>query len=545
MSGPNGARRVVLTLESLGVSTIFGIPGIHNLDIYDALIGSRIRHVTAVHEQGAGFMADGYARSTGETGVALVISGPGLTNILTPMAQALHDSIPMLVISSQIPTSFIGKGAGFLHELRDSHTLAGCASRKSFTALSQEEIPEVIETAWRLASVGRPGPVHVEIPMDILAGCGANSENLSPCNSSPALPPIPEKTLAHAVDLLDHASFPVIIAGGGAWEAGEAITKLADKSGVMVIESCAGKGVVDERNPLCLGARIHFPCVREALSKADLILAFGTELSPTDLWEKPLPKNGTLVQVDLDEANFARNGAADIGILADAKDAALALLEAVSPDPERSKKGIETVSRLKAESRQELASVTQMGGDLQAMSETVTSIRRAVPEDGVLFADMTGPAYVAISEYQAFSPKTFLHPVGFGTLGQAMPAAIGAAIARPERPVCVLAGDGGFQFTLPELGVAVRESLPIPIVIWNDGGFGEIRRNENSRHPGSFIAVDNEPPDFSLLARAYGAGYAKPCDTESLEGAIGDAFSATGPTLIECSPRKGCDRNGS
>lgn len=545
MSGPNGARRVVLTLESLGVSTIFGIPGIHNLDIYDALIGSRIRHITAVHEQGAGFMADGYARSTGETGVALVISGPGLTNILTPMAQAFHDSIPMLVISSQIPTSYIGKGAGFLHELKDSHTLAGCTSKKSFTALSQEDIPGIIENAWHLASNGRPGPVHVEIPMDILAGCGSNDENLSPGNSGPTLPPLPEKVLAHVAELLDDASFPVIIAGGGAWKAGEAITELAEKSGAIVIESCAGKGIVDERNPLCLGARIHFPCVRDALSKADLILALGTELSPTDLWEKPILKNGTLVQVDLDPANFARNGSAEIGILADANQAALALLEAVSPDQTRRGKAIETVSRLKAESRQELASVTGMGGDLKAMSELVSSIRGAIPEGGVLFADMTGPAYVAISDYPAFSPKTFLHPVGFGTLGLAMPAAIGAAIARPERPVCVLAGDGGFQFTLPELGVAVRENLSIPIVIWNDGGFGEIRRNENSRHPGSFIAVDNTPPDFSLLASAYGTGYARSSDMGSLEESVRKAFSAPGPTLIECSPQEGCDRNGS
>jgi len=179
------------------------------------------------------------------------------------------------------------------------------------------------------------------------------------------------------------------------------------------------------------------------------------------------------------------------------------------------------------------------------MSEIVSSIRRAVPEDGILFADMTGPSYVAISEYPAFSPRTFLHPVGFGTLGLAMPAAIGAAIARPERPVCVLAGDGGFQFTLPELSVAVREDLSIPIVIWNDGGFGEIRRNENSRHPGSFIAVDNAPPDFSLLASAYGAGYAKSSDMGSLEASILSAFSTPGPTLIECSPQEGCARNGS
>jgi thiamine pyrophosphate-dependent acetolactate synthase large subunit-like protein len=375
--------------------------------------------------------------------------------------------------------------------------------------------------------------------MDILAGNCPGNESPSAGNSGSTLPPLPEKALAHAADLLDHASFPVIIAGGGAWKAWETITKLAEKSGAMVVESCAGKGIVDERNPLCIGARSHFPCVREYLGSSDLILAFGTELSPTDLWEKPLPKNGTLVQVDLDRANFPRNGAADIGIIADAGQAALALLEMVSQNPDRRERAAETAAILRSRSLEELQSVTGMGSDLETMSAICAALREAIPEEGVLFADMTGPAYAAISEYPAWSPKTFLHPVGFGTLGLALPAAIGAAAAKPGKPVCVLAGDGGFQFTLPELAVAVQESLPIPIVIWNDGGFGEIRRNEDARHPGVFIAVDNTPPDFELLASAYGAGYARPEDPGSLALAVKNAFSAAGPTIIECSPGKG------
>ncbi len=539
MSSPNGARRVVNTLESLGVSVVFGIPGIHNLDIYTALTESGIRHITARHEQGAGFMADGYARSTGETGVALVISGPGLTNILTPMAQALHDSIPMLVISSQIPIPFIGRGCGFLHELPDSTALAQGVSKKSFPIGSPEEIPAVIRSAWHLASDGRPGPVHVEIPMDVLgkAFIGKGTSKGLP-RSFPGTV-VSEEVLAETAGLLNKASFPVIIAGGGSCGAIEALSRLGEISGAMIIETCAGKGTVDERNSLCLGARTHFPCVREALSKADLILAFGTQLSPTDLWEKPLPVNGTLVQVDLDPANFCRNGSADIGITADANEIASALLQKISPNPSRSARTQEQVGKLKEKAREELASVTGMGDELGSMCDLVHILREAVPGEGVLFADMTGPAYVAISEYPAFRPRTFLHPVGFGTLGLAMPAAIGAAIARPSRPVCVLAGDGGFQFTLPELAVGVQERLPIPIVIWNDHGFGEIRRNENARHPGIFIAVDNTPPDLALLASAYGARYSKPGDPRTLAASIRQAFSAEVPTIIECTPGKG------
>ncbi|HQO83874.1 MAG TPA: 5-guanidino-2-oxopentanoate decarboxylase [Synergistales bacterium] len=539
MISPNGARLVVSTLESLDVSAVFGIPGIHNLDIYSALTKSGIRHITARHEQGAGFMADGYARSTGRTGVALVISGPGLTNILTPMAQALHDSIPMLVISSQIPTPFIGKGCGFLHELPDSTALAQGVSKKSFRIGSPEDIPVVIKSAWDLASDGRPGPVHVEIPMDVLGQ--ASDEEVPFQDSTPSRPEplIPEDAISRTANLLDNSSDPVIIAGGGSCGASGSLSKLAEISGAMVIETCAGKGIVDERHPLCLGARSHFPCVREALSKADLILAFGTELSPTDLWEKPLPGNGTLVQVDLDPANFSRNGMADIGITADANEAASALLKKISSKPARSAKNIEKAIELKEKASEELAALTGMGAELDPMCALVSALREAIPEEGVLFADMTGPAYVAISEYPAFSPRTFLHPVGFGTLGLAMPAAIGAAIARPSRPVCVMAGDGGFQFTLPELAVAVQERLSVPIVIWNDKGFGEIRRNENARHPGIFIAVDNMPPDLGLLASAYGAKYSRPGDPRALATSIRQAFSAEVPTIIECAPGKG------
>jgi len=350
---------------------------------------------------------------------------------------------------------------------------------------------------------------------------------------------MPRKTVAEAVGLLDSASSPVIIAGGGSWGAGEALSALAEKTGAMVIETCAGKGVVDERNTLCLGARSHFPCVREFLGSSDLILAFGTELSPTDLWEKPLPKNGILVQVDLDGANFHRNGTADVEIVADADETARAMLTSASSNPSRQAANALRARELKERSRLELPEVTGMGADLDSMVALVSALREGIPKEGVLFADMTGPAYVAISEYPAFRPRTFLHPVGFGTLGLALPAAIGASIAMPSRPVCVLAGDGGFQFTLPELAVSVQENLPIPIVIWNDGGFGEIRRNENSRHPGVFIAVDNTPPDFELLASAYGTGYARPENAGALAIAVRNALSASGPTIIECSPEKG------
>ena len=533
-----GAESVVETLESCGVTTIFGIPGIHNLDIYEALAGSSIRHITARHEQGAGFMADGWARSTGKTGTALVISGPGLTNILTPMAQAFHDSIPMVVISSQIPTAYIGRGAGFLHELKNSTIMAQSASKESRRVQSPNEIAPALEAAYRLAETGRPGPVHVEIPMDILALKTSFDAKPSKTKRNIWKPaPQPEAVRA-AAEILEKSRNPVMILGGGSRGASKEALELSEALGAAVIESCAGKGVVDERHPLCLGARSHFPTIRAFLETADVILAVGTELSPTDLWELPLPKKGTLIQIDLDPANFGRNGTADIGIRGDAADVLSALLKALGGDTPSQEDRAAKLSEIRDRSRSELGSITGMGKDLAAMEELVSALRREIPDEGVLVADMTGPAYVAISEYPAYKPFTFMHPVGFGTLGFAVPAAIGAKLAMPDVPVVALTGDGGFQFTMAEVAVACREGLPLPIVVWNDDGFGEIRRNEAARRFPRAIAVDNPAPDFQALAASWGTAYARTSTGREIAEALKHAFGECRPSIIEITPKE-------
>lgn len=539
----NGARRLVETLESCGVTTLFGIPGIHNLDIYEALIGSAVRHVTARHEQGAGFMADGWARSTGKTGTALVISGPGLTNILTPMAQAYHDSIPMVVVSSQIPTSFISRGAGFLHELENSTLLAQTVSKESRRVESPDEVAPALEAAYRLAETGRPGPVHVEVPMDILTA--ETSTGLRPpgCTRNPWKPAVPFEAVREAAAALQKARNPVMILGGGCRQASKEALELAEAVGAAVIESCAGKGVVDERHPLCLGARAHFPTVRTFLGSADVILAVGTELSPTDLWEQPLPKNGVLIQIDIDPANFDRNGRADLGIRGDAAEVLAAISKALGDAAPPMAARTAKAGEIRDRSRQELGSLTGMGRDLAFMEELVSTLRHEIPDEGILVADMTGPAYVALSEYPARKPSTFLHPVGFGTLGFALPAAIGAKVAMPHTPVAALTGDGGFQFTMAELAVACQEGLSLPVVIWNDNGFGEIRRNETSRGYPSPIAVDNPAPDFEALAAAWRAAYARATTGREVAGGLRQAFSENRPTIIEVAPKERADRS--
>jgi len=532
MVGNTGGNIAVRVLERLNISVLFGIPGIHNLAVYDGLAHSSIRHIATRHEQGAGFMAYGWGKSTGDPGTALVITGPGLTNILTPMGQAFHDSVPMVVISTQIPSRFLSARSGYLHELRDSTTMSSSVTKGSFRASSSSEIAPLLERAYRLAAAGRPGPVHVEIPLDYLAEPCA-PPGAFPSNEQP--PFVPGEEFSEALRTLGRAKFPVILAGGGASRSGAALRGLAEALNAPVLLTCAGKGVLSEEHPLCLGARLHFPAVRELLARTDCLLALGTEISPTDLWTEEFEFSGTLVSVDIDEGHRAsRNG---VFLHGRCEEAAPLLLAGVA------KKGASQWAgkdELLARCSQELGSTLGVTDELPLLANTVKALRTSLGDDGTLWADMTGPAYYAISEYAVALPGRFLHPVGFGTLGAALPAALATKCAFPERRVAALAGDGGFQFTLPELAVGVQEKLSLPVILWNDGGFGEIRRCQQAKG-GPLIAVDHWNPDFRALAASYGMPYFAPEDG-TLGDALEEAFVAHVPSLIEIRARKECRR---
>ncbi|NLD96871.1 MAG: hypothetical protein GX635_07100, partial [Synergistaceae bacterium] len=461
-------------------------------------------------------------------GTALVITGPGLTNILTPMGQAFHDSVPMVVISTQIPSRFLSARSGYLHELRDSITMSSSVTKGSFRASSPSEIAPLLERAYRVASAGRPGPVHVEIPLDYL--------------SAPCVPPgtfssseqaffVPDEYFSEALRALGQAEFPVILAGGGASRSGVALRGLAEALNAPVLLTCAGKGILSEEHPLCLGARLHFPAVRELLAKADCLLALGTEISPTDLWLDEFEFSGTVVTVDIDEGHRAsRNGVFLHGRCEEVTPLLLAGVHRKGA-PQWTEK-----SALLSRCSQELGATLGVTEELPLLARTTGALKKSLGDDGTLWADMTGPAYYAISEYAAARPGGFLHPVGFGTLGAALPAALATKCAFPERRVAALAGDGGFQFTLPELAVGVQEKLSLPVILWNDGGFGEIRRSQQAKG-GPLLAVDHWNPDFRALAASYGVPYFAPEDG-ALGDALEEAFAAPVPSLIEIRPRK-------
>ncbi|MTI83042.1 MAG: thiamine pyrophosphate-binding protein [Firmicutes bacterium] len=533
----NAAKQLVDQLESLNVDTVFGIPGIHNLAIYDQLLDSRIKHITAKHEQGAGFMADGYARVTGKPGVCLVITGPGLTNIATAMGQAYGDSVPMVVISSQVPTSKMGHRTGFLHELKNSTAFAGCIAKESRVVPSKDLVSLYLQEAYMLATSGRPGPVHLEIPMDILSSPVNPGGERQVFDSDHLTLDIWDNFNQHtemenALKSIQESERPVIIVGGGGSFAAQEITGLAERINAPVLQTCAGKGTVSEDHPLCLGTRLHFPAMRKLLEQSDVAIAIGTELAPTDLWEVPLSVGGSLIHIDQDPANFY-NSRPDIALRGDAARIIKALLEGTGNKP-GGEEITARVSQIIKKCTVDIPAVTGVPEKQAAyIKEMLGAMRKAFSRDTILCADMTTPAYIALSEFPVYGARTFLHPVGFGTLGHALPAATGIKLSLPEKDVAVLCGDGGFQFTMPELAVGCERGISLPIIIWNDSGFGEIRRWEEAKHPGRRIAVDHKNPDFVELGRAYGIPSCSVQNASELEAAIKEANATNSPYIIE------------
>lgn len=535
MHRKTGGEVIIDALQLEGVERIFGIPGIHNLAVYDAIHDSRMKHVAARHEQGAGFMAIGHARTTGKPGVALVITGPGLANIATPMGQAYHDSVPLLVISSQVETSARHYRSGYLHEMKNSTYFASSVTKSSRCIDHGWQIRNAISEAYRLAGSGRPGPVHIEIPLDILQNVIEESD-IDSCNVAAEPDRVSSflsEDVEEVINLLKEAENPLILAGGGAATASREVRQLCEQLAIPTVTTCAGKGVIDERDPLSLGCRLHFPSVQKMLLESDLVLALGTELSPTDFWQRSLTLGKKLVCVNTDPAAFYNQRTADIGIKSEVKFFLSRLLKEELDLPSEPEERYRRVDEAIREARNSLPAVTGMDKELDLVSEMLKKIRSQIGDKGIFWADMTSPAYIAVSEYQTYDPFTFLHPVGFGTLGAAMPGAIGTLLATSGRRVCALAGDGGFQFTLQELAVASELKLPLPIIIWNDCGYGEIRRNQSSREPARIIAVEHTSLDYLALAKAYNMEGMILDSLENFEEVLEESFERKGPTIIE------------
>jgi 5-guanidino-2-oxopentanoate decarboxylase len=526
MSAPSWTvgRYVVETLAANGIDTVFGIPGVHNIELYRGLEVTRLRHVLARHEQQAGFAADGYARATGRCAAVFVISGPGLTNVLTAVAQAYSDSVPLLVIATTPVRASLGKHWGVLHELADQCALAAAAAGFARSARTVTDVRDHLRGAFRALRAPRPRPAYVDIPLDLL---GEATELRPERFALPATPAVPAPGgLERAQRLLAEAERPLFICGGGARGAGAAVRRLVEAHDAYLVTTAAGKGVLAESHPANLGASLPYAPSQELVAQADVIVAAGTELSETDVYTTTrLALTGALVRIDVDERKLADHYGAQVRLQADAKLALEALAQAAQPRPGwRTRAGDAAAHRARI--------VEKFGTRTRARLAALAALRAALPADAAVFSDMTQIAYLGNYAFAAEHPGVWFHPSGYGTLGYALPAAIGAKIAQPQRPMLALAGDFGLQFTLPELMTAVELDLTLPVVVWNNEALGQIR--DDMRGAGiAPIGVVGRNPDFVALAAACGAAGMRVHGAAALGEAVRTALAAAGPTLIE------------
>ncbi len=515
-------QAVISLIEAYGVDTVFGIPGVHTLELYKGLAGTAIRHVLVRHEQGAGFMADGYARASGRPGVCLLITGPGVTNAATPIGQAYSDSVPMLVLSSVNATADLGMGRGRLHEITSQEAVTAPLTAFSKTALNASEVPNLVARAFAVFRNARPRPVHISLPLDVLK---APAEfEVAALEIAPPPPPAPE-SVAAAAERIAEARRPVIIAGGGTVDCGDALKELAEKVGAAVILTNAAKGVLADDHPLCVGSTLTREATRELLASADVVVAVATELAETDSWIRRLPITGSLIRIDIDPAAVQRDYAADVGILGDAGQALSAIVAALGGPGGG---GIDPGEITDVRRRENGATSPLRRKHVKVLD----ALRAALAEDGIVVNDMTQIAYTGNAYFPCTQPRSWFHPNGFGTLGYALPAAIGAKLGAPGRDVVCLIGDGGFLFTASELGVAVEMGLPVVTVLWNNDGLGQIRDDMNALGIPE-IGVNPVNPDYLKLAEAFGARALRAESLEHFQAALREGFAAAGPTLIE------------
>ena len=524
-----GGQVLVEGLDAWGVETVFGMPGIHTLAVYDALYQHpRIRHVTVRHEQGAGFMADGYARAAGRVGVVLTTTGPAAMNALTPLGEAYAESSPVLLIASGLPEGEAGRELGTLHEMRDQFGTLTSVTGQGQRVLAVEEIPLALATAFAALQRHRPRPYILEIPFDVL-----DAETAIEAGGPTCLPPptLPEQGALEAVaGLLDEAARPLLLAGGGAQGAADQVRQLAECLQAPVGMTVNGLGVVPDDHPLCLGdadsPRLDAKMRNLGrdfgrwLGQADLVLAIGTRLGERTVraWDAAL---GRLVHLDIDPAVSGRRSPVEVALVGDAGASLQVLLDLLGPQ-----------SRTSAWDMAALAPPLS-GREEGVFAAVLEAMRRVLARDSVTTHDMTGISYRARRLFPVYSPRAFLAPHYYGTLGFSLPAAIGAKIACPQRQVVACCGDGGFLFTAQELSTAVQQELALPVILCNDEGYTAIQQAQERRFGDRYIGVELANPDFVQFARSFGAEGVRVHGSAALEAALQRALRAKGPTLIE------------
>jgi 5-guanidino-2-oxopentanoate decarboxylase len=519
----NVATALIDLLADYGVERIFGIPGVHTLPFYRHLPDSAVTHVVTRHEQGAAFMADGYARASGKPGVALVISGPGVTNTTTALGQAYADSIPLLLISTVNRLDSKGRGWGLLHDLTDQDAVTAPMTSFSVTANSVEQVPELVARAFNQFNCGRPRPVHISIPLDLLEQPVDRpwSVSLKPVERS-----LETDLLDEIVDQLRQANSPLILMGGGAIDAGQHLVSIAESLQTPVISTSNAKGVIPDLHPLHLAGSLIRPEIHALIKQADRVLVVGSELAESGCLVKRMDLDDKLLRIDLDPHKLVDKYPALVAVCADASEACAYIEGKLGEQPLAAGDGVETVANLRAAISRSLPVAEQRH------VRVLHTLRAAIPEDGLIMADATQLVYTGMYGMPVSAPRLWHYPAGFLTLGSALPCAIGAQLALPGRPVTVFVGDGGFLFTSQELLTAAEQALPLVIILWNNNSLKQIKDDMQAgmMQP---LAVDNLNPDYAALVRSCHCHWQQPTSHADLQEIVRKAYQSDRPTVVE------------
>ncbi|QTH21515.1 hypothetical protein HRJ34_24885 [Rhizorhabdus wittichii] len=517
-----GAQALLGQILANGTDTIFGLPGGQLDHFFDAMhkAGDKLRLFGTRHEQGAAYMAFGYARSTGKPGVYTVVPGPGVLNTTAALCSAYATNAPVLCLTGQIPSAGIGKGIGYLHELPDQLATMRTLTKWADRAMTPDAAPALVNEAYRQMGSGRPRPVSLEMPMDVM---GASADvALLPKAEIDRGPALDDDAILRAAKLLSTARNPLIIAGGGAIAAGEALQELAAMLQAPVVSFRSGRGVISDRSPLSQ----MFPAGYELWKQADVVIGLGSRMEQQYLYWK-VPDHMKVIRIDIDQEEIDRIAAPAVAIHADAADAVPALVAKLSGLLDRRASREDELRDLAARVRGDIED------RVQPQASYLAAIRAALPEDGYFVDEITQVGYTSWYAFPVYEPRHLITCGYQGTLGYGYATALGVKAAHPDKAVVNIAGDGGFLFTANEMATAAQHGIALVTVLFNNNKFQNVQRQQREWFGGRLIASDLKNPDFVKFAESFGIRAERVYDPESLRRAVSAALERNEPALIE------------
>ena len=520
MASISGGEAIVNGLVAHGVDTVFGLPGAQIYGLFDAFAQAQLKVIGARHEQACGYMAYGYARSTGRPGVFSVVPGPGVLNASAALLTAFGSNEPVLCLTGQVPTEFLDKGRGHLHEMPDQ-----LATLRSFVKWADRiehpgAAPTLVSRAFQEMMSGRRGPVALEMPWDVFTQ-RADVAASKPFDLFPAPQPDPDKINAAAA-LIAESKTPMIFVGSAAIHAAEEILELAELIDAPVVAFRSGRGIVSNAHELGLTMAAAY----RLWPRTDLMIGLGTRLELPTMSRWPYRPDGLKsVRIDIDPVEM-RRFTPDVAVIADAQAGTRALLTAVR------KRGYARQQDRRGAIREASASAQKQIQSVQPQMAYLNILREVLPANAIVTDELSQVGFASWFGFPVYEPRTFITSGYQGTLGSGFPTALGAKVAHPDRPVVAITGDGGFMFAVQELATAVQFNIGVVTLIFNNNAYGNVRRDQRERFDGRVVASDLVNPDFVKLAESFGVGASRVTSPDTFRAVLEKALADGGPYVI-------------